>query len=157
MVESDCSPSEAHRFLSFRGSWEPVSHRDIEVAEYLMDRKLHLSALEYYFEQLERGKKINLLHNFFTDASSLDASGPQLNEEGPFAIAAYRSVSTLDSVDIGRASDDGNSLEDKLKVLEYELRKKNEEIQSLRNELTTITVGHAVEEGCQLTKSSQNA
>lgn len=146
MTESDCSPSTSHRFPSSRDFSEPASHKDIEVAEYLMDRKLYLSALEYYFEQLERGKKIHVLQNFFTDLNLLDVPISNFGEETQSSIAHYQSVSTLDSVDIGRASDDGNGLEDKLKVLEFELRKKNEEIQSLRNELTTITMGRPIEE-----------
>ncbi|THD22721.1 LisH domain and HEAT repeat-containing protein [Fasciola hepatica] len=155
MSGSDCSPLTSHRFHSVRDCPEPVSHKDIEVAEYLMDRKLHLSALEYYFEQLERGKRINLLQNFFTDLSLLDMPFPPLGEETQCAVAHYQSVSTLDSVDIGRTSDDGNGLEDKLK--EYELRKKNEEIQSLRNELTTITMGRPIEEVCHISKPDEDS
>lgn len=48
------------------------SRKSIEVAEYLLDKKLFLSALEYYFEQLERGKSIKLLHEFFTSPNFVD-------------------------------------------------------------------------------------
>ncbi|VDP78497.1 unnamed protein product [Schistosoma mattheei] len=126
------------------------SRKSIEVAEYLLDKKLFLSALEYYFEQLERGKSIKLLHEFFTspnfvdnlNLSSVESSsllmGKQICSFLIMYIGKYPSLSSLDSSDIGRISDDGNTLEEKLKVLEYELRKKNDEISSLRNELTTL-------------------
>lgn len=138
MIEFDCSPSASHGFPSSRDFSEPASHKDIEVAEYLIDRKLYLSALEYYFEQLERGKKIHVLQNFFTDLTLSDVPISTFGEETQSSIgscfsvylsvfhhcahlAHYQSVSTLDSVDIGRASDDGNGLEDKLKGMEYSL------------------------------------
>ncbi|CAH8288190.1 unnamed protein product, partial [Heterobilharzia americana] len=111
------------------------SRQSIEVAEYLLDKKFFLSALEYYFEQLERGKSIKVLHEFFTSPNFVD----NLNLSTELSsLGKYPSLSSLDSSDIGRISDDGNTLEEKLKVLEYELRKKNDEISTLRNELTNL-------------------
>ncbi|KAG5452773.1 RAB11-binding protein relch [Clonorchis sinensis] len=117
-----------------------------DVADYLLKEKLHLSALEYYFEWLDRGRRIPTLHRFFSDASCFEQFTSSLKDEAIYGFAHCHSISTLDSIDMGRISDDGNSLEEKLKVLEYELRKKNEELQNLRNELTHITIGHAVSE-----------
>ncbi|RTG90057.1 uncharacterized protein DC041_0011786 [Schistosoma bovis] len=114
------------------------SRKSIEVAEYLLDKKLFLSALEYYFEQLERGKSIKLLHEFFTSPNFVDNLNLSSVESSSLLMGKYPSLSSLDSSDIGRISDDGNTLEEKLKVLEYELRKKNDEISSLRNELTSL-------------------
>ncbi|KAF5395714.1 hypothetical protein PHET_11649 [Paragonimus heterotremus] len=113
----------------------------VEIAEFLLEQKLYLTALEYYFEQLERGRRISMLGTFFSNATFFEQIHPA-KDDGLFGIVHYQSVSTLDSIDIGRISDDGNNLEEKVKVLEYELRKKNEEIQSLRTELTQLTVGN---------------
>nr|CAH8875576.1 unnamed protein product [Trichobilharzia regenti] len=115
------------------------SRKSIEIAEYLLDKKLYLSALEYYFEQLERGKSIKILHEFFTSPNFVDNLNNLSSVESPsLLMGKYPSLSSLDSSDIGRISDDGNTVEEKLKVLEYELRKKNDEISTLRNELTNL-------------------
>ncbi|TNN13921.1 LisH domain and HEAT repeat-containing protein [Schistosoma japonicum] len=114
------------------------NRKSIEVAEYLLDKKLFLSALEYYFEQLERGKSIKILHEFFTSPNFVDNLNLSSTESSNLLVGKYSSLSSLDSSDIGRISDDGNTLEEKLKVLEYELRKKNDEISTLRNELTSL-------------------
>ncbi|CAL8103042.1 unnamed protein product [Calicophoron daubneyi] len=117
------------------------------VADYLLEQKLYLSALEYYFENLERGRKIPVLHNFFADASFFEKLNPVHDDLCCGGVDShYQSVSTLDSFDIGRISDDGNTLEERVKVLEYEVRKKNDEIQNLRGELTDLTVGRKANE-----------
>ncbi|KAL5108085.1 RAB11-binding protein RELCH [Taenia crassiceps] len=50
-------------------------------------------------------------------------------------------MSTSDSVDFRTGSEDQNSLEEQIKVFEFELRKRNEEIKNLRSRLTAATVG----------------
>ncbi|CAH8663013.1 unnamed protein product [Dicrocoelium dendriticum] len=117
-----------------------VNTNALTVAQYLIEEKFYLTALEFHFEQLDRGTCLPQLNGFFSNASFFE-NMCGLKCEGPPTVARCSSVSTLDSMDIGRISDDGNSVEEKLKVLEYELRKKNSEIQSLRSELTNLTVG----------------
>ncbi|VDD79438.1 unnamed protein product [Mesocestoides corti] len=68
-----------------------------------------------------------------------------------YPLVSCVSVSTLDSPDLQTVSEDQNSLEEQFKgkmnvisddsVLEFELRKKNEEIKSLRELLTSATLG----------------
>ncbi|VDQ16566.1 unnamed protein product [Trichobilharzia regenti] len=92
------------------------SRKSIEIAEYLLDKKLYLSALEYYFEQLERGKSIKILHEFFTSPNFVDNLNNLSSVESPsLLMGKYPSLSSLDSSDIGRISDDGNTVEEKLK------------------------------------------
>ncbi|CAH8596701.1 unnamed protein product [Schistosoma turkestanicum] len=129
--------NESHEFKA-ESQEKGDGQKSIEVAEYLLNKKFFLSALEYYFEQLERGKSIKVLHEFFTSPNFVDNLNLSSADSSSLLIGKYPSLSSLGSSDIGRISDDGNTLEEKLKVLEYELRKKNDEISALRNELTNL-------------------
>lgn len=58
----------------------------------------------------------------------------------PVSLARSSSQATLDSLDFTRYSEDGErTAEDKVAVLEFELRKANEKINSLRANLTVAT------------------
>jgi hypothetical protein len=56
-----------------------------------------------------------------------------------FAAARSHSQATLDSLDISRFSEDG--ADEKVAVLEFELRKAKENISGLRATLTQMTAG----------------
>lgn len=54
-------------------------------------------------------------------------------------LARSESQVTLDSLDLTRFSEDGAGPDDKVAVLEFELRKAKETINALRNNLTVAT------------------
>lgn len=53
-----------------------------------------------------------------------------------FVVARCGSQATLDSLDLTRYSEDGTVGDEKVAVLEFELRKAKETINALRNNLT---------------------
>ncbi|MEE6465273.1 hypothetical protein FKM82_006507 [Ascaphus truei] len=114
------------------------------VAAQLLRDQLLLTALEMHTELLESGRELPRLRDYFSNpgnferpagatrgdpAASAMCTGGQLNRAG--------SVSTLDSLDFARYSDDGNrETDERVTVLEFELRKAKETIQALRVNLT---------------------
>ncbi|KAM8967844.1 RAB11-binding protein RELCH isoform 2-T2 [Pelodytes ibericus] len=112
------------------------------VAAQLLRDQLLLTALELHTELLETGRELPRLRDYFSNPGNFErptAGGPpgpglastggQLNRAG--------SISTLDSLDFARYSDDGNrETDERVAVLEFELRKANETIQALRVNLT---------------------
>lgn len=57
-----------------------------------------------------------------------------------YLIARWSSQATLDSLDMTRYSEDGEKvMDDKVAVLEFELRKAKETISALRTNLTVAT------------------
>lgn len=112
---------------------------DTIAAQLLRDQYI-LSALELHTELLEAGRELPRLRDYFsnpgnferhmyTPPKDLAPAAGQLNRAG--------SISTLDSLDFARYSDDGNrETDERVAVLEFELRKAKETIQSLRANLT---------------------
>ncbi|KAM5157223.1 RAB11-binding protein RELCH isoform 2-T2 [Mantella aurantiaca] len=115
------------------------------VAAQLLRDQLLLTALELHTELLETGRELPRLRDYFSNPGNFErptAAGPppsagisnpstggQLNRAG--------SISTLDSLDFARYSDDGNrEVDERVAVLEFELRKAKETIQALRVNLT---------------------
>ncbi|XP_021509674.1 RAB11-binding protein RELCH isoform X4 [Meriones unguiculatus] len=142
-------------------SGEPPARLSIDAiaAQLLRDQYL-LTALELHTELLESGRELPRLRDYFSNPGNFErqsgtppgigapgipgaagvggaggrepsttSGGGQLNRAG--------SISTLDSLDFARYSDDGNrETDERVAVLEFELRKAKETIQALRANLT---------------------
>ncbi|XP_047204926.1 RAB11-binding protein RELCH homolog isoform X4 [Girardinichthys multiradiatus] len=114
---------------------------DVIAAQLLRDQYI-LTALEFHTELLETGRELPRLRDYFSNPGNFErqsgtppAKDQVLGPGGPLNRAG--SVSTLDSLDFARYSDDGNRESDeRVAVLEFELRKAKETIQALRANLT---------------------
>uniref|UniRef100_A0A7M4G2B8 LisH domain and HEAT repeat-containing protein KIAA1468 n=1 Tax=Crocodylus porosus TaxID=8502 RepID=A0A7M4G2B8_CROPO len=113
-------------------------------------------ALELHTELLECGRELPRLRDYFSNPGNFErqsgtppaAPGPAFSTAmgGPCKEPLPRgggqedragSISTLDSLDFARYSDDGNrETDERVAVLEFELRKAKETIQALRANLT---------------------
>uniref|UniRef100_A0A8C9UBM4 RAB11 binding and LisH domain, coiled-coil and HEAT repeat containing n=1 Tax=Scleropages formosus TaxID=113540 RepID=A0A8C9UBM4_SCLFO len=134
---------------------------DAVAAQLLRDQYI-LTALELHTELLESGRELPRLRDYFSNPGNFEKQGgtPPLAVSGipstggvqgaPFPDAQTTSttssqyggvvagsVSTLDSLDFARYSDDGHrEADDRVAVLEFELRKAKDTIQALRANLT---------------------
>ncbi|XP_041669877.1 RAB11-binding protein RELCH homolog isoform X3 [Cheilinus undulatus] len=114
---------------------------DVIAAQLLRDQYI-LTALELHTELLEAGRELPRLRDYFSNPGNFErqsgtppAKDPGLGPGGPLNRAG--SISTLDSLDFARYSDDGNrETDERVAVLEFELRKAKETIQALRANLT---------------------
>ncbi|XP_026220123.1 RAB11-binding protein RELCH homolog isoform X5 [Anabas testudineus] len=114
---------------------------DVIAAQLLRDQYI-LTALEFHTELLESGRELPRLRDYFSNPGNFErqsgtppAKDQVLGPGGPLNRAG--SISTLDSLDFARYSDDGNRESDeRVAVLEFELRKAKETIQALRANLT---------------------
>ncbi|XP_032943239.1 RAB11-binding protein RELCH isoform X1 [Rhinolophus ferrumequinum] len=147
--------------VALGGSGETPARLSIDAiaAQLLRDQYL-LTALELHTELLESGRELPRLRDYFSNPGNFErqsgtppgmgapgipgavgiggaggrepsttSGGGQLNRAG--------SISTLDSLDFARYSDDGNrETDERVAVLEFELRKAKETIQALRANLT---------------------
>ncbi|KAM3593320.1 uncharacterized protein V6R79_010254 [Siganus canaliculatus] len=123
------------------GSAETRVSVDVIAAQLLRDQYI-LTALEFHTELLEAGRELPRLRDYFSNPGNFErqsgtppAKDQVLGPGGPLNRAG--SISTLDSLDFARYSDDGNRESDeRVAVLEFELRKAKETIQALRANLT---------------------
>ncbi|XP_055086303.1 RAB11-binding protein RELCH homolog isoform X6 [Periophthalmus magnuspinnatus] len=123
------------------GSAETRISVDVIAAQLLRDQYI-LTALELHTELLEAGRELPRLRDYFSNPGNFErqsgtppAKDQALGPGGPLNRAG--SISTLDSLDFARYSDDGNRESDeRVAVLEFELRKAKETIQALRANLT---------------------
>ncbi|CAL1596811.1 unnamed protein product [Knipowitschia caucasica] len=114
---------------------------DLIAAQLLRDQYI-LTALELHTELLEAGRELPRLRDYFSNPGNFErqsgtppSKDQALGPGGPLNRAG--SISTLDSLDFARYSDDGNRESDeRVAVLEFELRKAKETIQALRANLT---------------------
>ncbi|MFT7800202.1 lisH domain and HEAT repeat-containing protein KIAA1468 homolog isoform X4 [Arapaima gigas] len=108
---------------------------DAIAAQLLRDQYI-LTALELHAELLESGRELPRLRDYFSNPGNFERQSgtpPAAKEQGDRA----GSVSTLDSLDFARYSDDGHrEADERVAVLEFELRKAKETIQALRTNLT---------------------
>ncbi|XP_029313158.1 RAB11-binding protein RELCH homolog isoform X2 [Cottoperca gobio] len=112
------------------------------IASQLLRDQYILTALEFHTELLEAGRELPRLRDYFSNPGNFErqsgtppAKDQVLGPGGPLNRAG--SISTLDSLDFARYSDDGNRESDeRVAVLEFELRKAKETIQALRANLT---------------------
>uniref|UniRef100_H2LS10 LisH domain and HEAT repeat-containing protein KIAA1468 n=1 Tax=Oryzias latipes TaxID=8090 RepID=H2LS10_ORYLA len=141
------------------GSTEARVSVDLIAAQLLRDQFI-LTALEFHTELLEAGRELPRLRDYFSNPGNFERQGgtPPAKDQvlgpgGPLnsvfddlivIVLVSRShsdragsISTLDSLDFARYSDDGNRESDeRVAVLEFELRKAKETIQALRANLT---------------------
>nr|XP_048695652.1 RAB11-binding protein RELCH isoform X1 [Caretta caretta] len=132
---------------------------DALAAQLLRDQFL-LTALELHTELLESGRELPRLRDYFSNPGNFErqsgtppaggapglwgaacaapgAAAASGKEPGPGQLNRAGSISTLDSLDFARYSDDGNrETDERVAVLEFELRKAKETIQALRANLT---------------------
>ncbi|XP_063062743.1 RAB11-binding protein RELCH homolog isoform X3 [Engraulis encrasicolus] len=131
---------------------------DVIAAQLLRDQYI-LTALELHTELLEAGRELPRLRDYFSNPGNFERQSgtpPACKEQGLGPGGALNaqvqdrkrrknsavldragSISTLDSLDFARYSDDGNRESDeRVAVLEFELRKAKETIQALRANLT---------------------
>uniref|UniRef100_A0A8K9XHK7 RAB11 binding and LisH domain, coiled-coil and HEAT repeat containing n=1 Tax=Oncorhynchus mykiss TaxID=8022 RepID=A0A8K9XHK7_ONCMY len=128
---------------------------DVIAAQLIRDQYI-LTALEFHTELLESGRELPRLRDYFSNPGNFERQSGTPPPNGlclwrlagcrgagglryPRGHCLYRagSISTLDSLDFARYSDDGNRESDeRVAVLEFELRKAKETIQALRANLT---------------------
>uniref|UniRef100_A0A8C8CTX0 LisH domain-containing protein n=1 Tax=Oncorhynchus tshawytscha TaxID=74940 RepID=A0A8C8CTX0_ONCTS len=119
---------------------------DVIAAQLIRDQYF-LTALEFHTELLESGRELPRLRDYFSNPGNFERQSgtpPACKDQGlgpggPITLIPDRagSISTLDSLDFARYSDDGNRESDeRVAVLEFELRKAKETIQALRANLT---------------------
>ena len=110
------------------------------IADKLLEDGLLLTALEFHTELLESGKELKSLKEFFSDSQNFSSGTESQSRSGP-EISRSESQVTLDSIDrLTRYSEDTDRREDdRLAILEYELRTARETIAQLRTELQELT------------------
>uniref|UniRef100_A0A452TCV4 RAB11 binding and LisH domain, coiled-coil and HEAT repeat containing n=1 Tax=Ursus maritimus TaxID=29073 RepID=A0A452TCV4_URSMA len=113
---------------------------DAIAAQLLRDQYL-LTALELHTQLVESGRELPRLRDYFSNPGNFERQSgtpPGMGAPGiPGAADRAGSISTLDSLDFARYSDDGNrETDERVAVLEFELRKAKETIQALRANLT---------------------
>ncbi|XP_066481812.1 RAB11-binding protein RELCH isoform X2 [Tiliqua scincoides] len=131
---------------------------DALAAQLLRDQFV-LTALELHTELLESGRELPRLRDYFSNPGNFERQGGGGGAVAPTPLASAApgllagaaggkepstgqlhragSISTLDSLDFARYSDDGNrETDERVAVLEFELRKAKETIQALRANLT---------------------
>jgi len=112
------------------------------VANRLLDDHLFLTALELHMELLESGQELGRLRDFFSNPANFERMSIARNpatfgESSPPQLARAASVQTFDSIDFARYSDDGERVEnDRVAILEFELRNAQDTIRLLRMALT---------------------
>ena len=99
------------------------------IADKLLEEGLLLTALEFHTELLESGKELKSLKEFFSDSQNFSSGTESQSRSGP-EISRSESQVTLDSIDrLTRYSEDTDRREDdRLAILEYELRTARETI-----------------------------
>ncbi|XP_056593889.1 RAB11-binding protein RELCH homolog isoform X4 [Triplophysa dalaica] len=155
----DGIPASAAAVAGIGGAETRVS-LDAIAAQLLRDQYI-LTALEMHTELLEAGRELPRLRDYFSNPGNFERQSgtpPACKDQGvgpggplPAQVQDRKrrkkdgvptrdragSISTLDSLDFARYSDDGNRESDeRVAVLEFELRKAKENIQALRANLT---------------------
>ncbi|XP_075601000.1 RAB11-binding protein RELCH isoform X3 [Balearica regulorum gibbericeps] len=138
------------------GAGEPPRVSMDAIAAQLLRDQFLLTALELHTELLESGRELPRLRDFFSNPGNFERQsgtppaggalgglggsvlgGAGGREPGSGQLNRAGSISTLDSLDFARYSDDGNrETDERVAVLEFELRKAKETIQALRANLT---------------------
>ncbi|KAG5321501.1 K1468 protein, partial [Acromyrmex heyeri] len=108
-----------------------------EIATKLLNEKLFLTALELHAELCEAGKELPVLKEFFSNPNNFESSN--IKPEPYTSMPRSSSQATLDSLDMTRYSEDGAGVDERVAILEFELRKAKENISALRANLTVVT------------------
>jgi hypothetical protein len=153
-----------------------------QIAAALLKNNLTLTALEFHTELAEAGRELPRLRDFFSNPANFEqqsaasamaapsssyyhhhafnnamsSSSLMAGGDAGFPLHKASSIQTFDSLDLTRYSDDNDqSKEDKIAVLEFELRKARETIHQLRNTLT-MTTGNLFDEFVNKPKIQKN-
>ncbi|XP_055336632.1 RAB11-binding protein RELCH homolog [Paramacrobiotus metropolitanus] len=118
-------------------SWE-------QVANHLLKKNFHLTALELHTELHERGIQLPRLRDFFSNPGNFEYVRESTGDADTAGAPLNRASSsqTLDSLDFHRDSSEDDiygRVDERVAVLEFELRKAKDIIQSLREHLTNLT------------------
>ncbi|XP_062567299.1 RAB11-binding protein RELCH homolog [Saccostrea cucullata] len=104
------------------------------LAASLLKENFVLTALEFHTELLETGREIPRLRDYFSNPGNFERTK---DEFGTSSLHRTSSIQTFDSLDFARYSDDGGGqVDERVAVLEFELRKAQDSIKSLRASLT---------------------
>ncbi|XP_048487437.1 RAB11-binding protein RELCH homolog [Plutella xylostella] len=130
-----------------------------DIATKLLKDNYFLTALELHTELVESGKELPQLREFFSNPGNFEQHVSRAQEFG--SMHRTPSQATLDSLDTARYSEDGGG--DRagsggdVAVLEFELRKARETINSLRANLTQFADGESGLDNNPKDKSNQRA
>uniref|UniRef100_A0A224YFP9 Protein phosphatase 2a regulatory subunit a n=1 Tax=Rhipicephalus zambeziensis TaxID=60191 RepID=A0A224YFP9_9ACAR len=110
-----------------------------KIAAKLLKDNFILTALELHAELLESGRELPRLRDYFSNPGNFEKHSHSAFDVSP-VLPRTSSVQTFDSLDFTRYSDDGEKqLDERVAVLEFELRKARETIKNLRANLTVVT------------------
>ncbi|GFV50542.1 RAB11-binding protein RELCH homolog [Trichonephila clavipes] len=125
--------------IDFREETEEIKDSTLEkLAVKLLKHNFILTALELHTELVESGRELPVLRDYFSNPGNFEKH-IQETETSP-VLPRTSSVQTFDSLDFTRYSDDGErQVEERVAVLEFELRKAKETIKALRTNLTVAT------------------
>lgn len=128
------------------------------IANKLLRSGLLLTALELHAELIERGKELPRLREFFDNPHNFEKHLENSTHNKPdiylFAKNQPKSPSeqTFDSLDFTHYSDDDieHHGDERIAVLEFELRKARQTIDSLRASLTMSTTGQSYQDSVDI-------
>lgn len=130
LAKLDCDSSEINKLEAKKLQNSPISYKDF--ATKLLEDRLLLTALELHTELVEAGKELKVLRDYFSNPGNFETHTQELTSR----LSRSGSQVTLDSLDLTRYSEDGAGGDERVAVLEFELRKAKETINALRNNLT---------------------
>ncbi|GIY95221.1 RAB11-binding protein RELCH homolog [Caerostris extrusa] len=132
-------PGRSECEIDFKEDNEEIKDNTLEkLASKLLKHNFILTALEFHTELVESGRELPKLRDYFSNPGNFEKHIHE-TETSP-ALPRTSSVQTFDSLDFTRYSDDGErQVEERIAVLEFELRKAKETIKALRTNLTVAT------------------
>lgn len=140
---SESSSIESEKTRHDAVSSAPPAFSNEQVARFLLDRNLLLTALEFYQELQEDGCELELLRDFFKKESArLEAM--QLTHSDSWETSSTTSSSHSASNLSGQAATSNQiaqllkEKENRILLLEYELRLSKEDVEGLRAEVKTL-------------------
>jgi hypothetical protein len=149
---SSSLPSNSNNHQTTNGSCNNNNQKITydQIASVLLKNNLTLTALELHTELSELGREVPRLRDYFSNPANFEqlpaSSSSNFNQpsgDAGYSLHKASSIQTFDSLDLTRYSDDVDQSnkfqEDKIAVLEFELRKAKETINQLRNTLTIAT------------------
>ncbi|KAK6185475.1 hypothetical protein SNE40_007698 [Patella caerulea] len=133
LIENEFESPEKEKFLKT----EPRESTDVtwdSIASKLLKDNYILTALELHTELVETGRELPRLRDYFSNPGNFERT----KDDSPSpTLPRTSSVQTFDSLDFARYSDDGErQVDERVAVLEFELRKAHETVRSLRATLT---------------------
>ncbi|XP_034934271.1 RAB11-binding protein RELCH homolog [Chelonus insularis] len=108
-----------------------------QIATKLLSEKLLLTALELHAELCEAGKELPILRDFFFNTNNFENCS--YRPDSYMSIGKSSSQATLDSLDMTRYSEVDGEMNERVAILEFELRKAKANILALRTNLTVVT------------------